>query len=69
LALLRAARRCDAFQDGKARSDPRDPGDGEFHRRTGSVHHERRAVLGAGHFLHLEQPKTVADHILGFLNS
>jgi pimeloyl-ACP methyl ester carboxylesterase len=34
-----------------------------------SVHHERRAVLGAGHFLHLEQPKTVADHILGFLNS
>jgi hypothetical protein len=21
-----------------------------------------------GHFLHLEQPKTVADHILGFLN-
>jgi pimeloyl-ACP methyl ester carboxylesterase len=26
-------------------------------------------IPGAGHFLHLEQPKTVADHILGFLNS
>ncbi|KMS76805.1 hypothetical protein ACM01_02900 [Streptomyces viridochromogenes] len=23
----------------------------------------------AGHFPHLEQPKTVADHMVGFLNS
>lgn len=30
---------------------------------------ERVVVPGAGHFLHLEQPKTVADHILGSLNS
>ncbi|KAK1185902.1 alpha/beta hydrolase [Streptomyces sp. NBS 14/10] len=30
---------------------------------------ERIVIPGAGHFLHLEQPKTVADHILGFLNS
>ncbi|WP_328349090.1 alpha/beta hydrolase [Streptomyces sp. NBC_00445] len=30
---------------------------------------ERIIVPGAGHFPHLEQPKTVADHILGFLNS
>jgi pimeloyl-ACP methyl ester carboxylesterase len=30
---------------------------------------ERVVVPGAGHFLHLEQPKTVADHLLGFLNS
>ncbi|MET7481312.1 alpha/beta hydrolase [Streptomyces sp. NPDC005648] len=30
---------------------------------------QRVAVPGAGHFLHLEQPTTVADHILGFLNS
>ncbi|MFJ8046631.1 alpha/beta fold hydrolase [Streptomyces luteogriseus] len=30
---------------------------------------ERVVIPGAGHFLHLEQPKTVADHILGFLNS
>ncbi|MDX2600334.1 alpha/beta hydrolase [Streptomyces caniscabiei] len=30
---------------------------------------ERIVVPGAGHFPHLEQPKTVADHILGFLNS
>jgi len=26
-------------------------------------------IPGAGHFPHLEQPKTVADHIVGFLNS
>ncbi|GGK97244.1 hypothetical protein GCM10010094_67550 [Streptomyces flaveus] len=30
---------------------------------------ERIVVPGAGHFLHLEQPKTVSDHILGFLNN
>ncbi|MER5539590.1 alpha/beta fold hydrolase [Streptomyces mirabilis] len=30
---------------------------------------ERIVVPDAGHFLHLEQPKTVADHILGFLNN
>ncbi|MDQ0761529.1 alpha/beta fold hydrolase [Streptomyces canus] len=30
---------------------------------------ERVVVPGAGHFPHLEQPKTVADHIVGFLNS
>jgi hypothetical protein len=30
---------------------------------------ERTVVPRAGHFLHLKQPKTVADHILGFLNS
>ncbi|WP_353479771.1 alpha/beta hydrolase [Streptomyces sp. ALI-76-A] len=30
---------------------------------------ERIVIPGAGHLLHLEQPKTVADHILGFLNS
>lgn len=30
---------------------------------------ERIVVPRAGHFLHLERPKTVADHILGFLNS
>ncbi|MFI9847814.1 alpha/beta fold hydrolase [Nonomuraea sp. NPDC051941] len=30
---------------------------------------ERIVVPRAGHFLHLEQPKTVADHILGFLNN
>ncbi|KUL37294.1 alpha/beta fold hydrolase [Streptomyces regalis] len=29
---------------------------------------ERIVIPGAGHFPHLEQPKTVADHILGFLN-
>ncbi|MFE3858727.1 alpha/beta fold hydrolase [Streptomyces griseorubiginosus] len=29
---------------------------------------ERVVVPDAGHFLHLEQPKPVADHILGFLN-
>ncbi|MFJ9988512.1 MULTISPECIES: alpha/beta fold hydrolase [Streptomyces] len=30
---------------------------------------ERIVIPGAGHFLHLEQPKTIADHILGLLNS
>ncbi|MGW0497299.1 alpha/beta fold hydrolase [Streptomyces sp. NPDC003007] len=30
---------------------------------------ERVVIPGAGHFLHLGQPKTVADHIVGFLNS
>ncbi|WP_060886828.1 alpha/beta fold hydrolase [Streptomyces caniscabiei] len=30
---------------------------------------ERVVVPGAGHFLHLEQPETVADHILRFLHS
>ncbi|WP_435217845.1 alpha/beta fold hydrolase [Streptomyces sp. bgisy034] len=30
---------------------------------------ERIVVPDAGHFLHLEQPKTVAKHIVGFLNS
>ncbi|KUL36369.1 alpha/beta fold hydrolase [Streptomyces regalis] len=30
---------------------------------------ERIVIPGAGHFPHVEQPKTVADHILGFLNS
>jgi pimeloyl-ACP methyl ester carboxylesterase len=30
---------------------------------------ERIVIPGAGHFLHLDQPKTVADHILGLLNS
>ncbi|MDX3233525.1 alpha/beta hydrolase [Streptomyces sp. ME19-01-6] len=30
---------------------------------------ERIVVPRAGHFLHLEQPKTVADHILSFLNN
>lgn len=29
---------------------------------------ERIVIPGAGHFPHLEQPKTVADHIVGFLN-
>lgn len=29
---------------------------------------ERVVIPGAGHFPHLEQPKTVADHILDFLN-
>ncbi|MCX5521846.1 alpha/beta hydrolase [Streptomyces bobili] len=28
-----------------------------------------RTGPGAGHFPHVEQPKTVADHILDFLNS
>ncbi|MEU0412175.1 alpha/beta hydrolase [Streptomyces griseorubiginosus] len=30
---------------------------------------ERVVIPGAGHFPHLEQPQTVADHIVGFLNS
>jgi hypothetical protein len=30
---------------------------------------QRTAVPRAGHFLHPKQPKTVADHLLGFLNS
>ncbi|MFE9445718.1 alpha/beta fold hydrolase [Streptomyces sp. NPDC006602] len=30
---------------------------------------ERIVVPSVGHFLHIEQPKTVADHVLGFLNS
>jgi pimeloyl-ACP methyl ester carboxylesterase len=30
---------------------------------------ERIVVPHAGHFLHLEQPKKVADHIVGFLNN
>ncbi|MFE1880291.1 alpha/beta fold hydrolase [Streptomyces diastatochromogenes] len=30
---------------------------------------ERFVVPRAGHFLHLEQPRTVADHILRFLNN
>ncbi|MGX1474233.1 UNVERIFIED_CONTAM: pimeloyl-ACP methyl ester carboxylesterase [Streptomyces canus] len=30
---------------------------------------ERIVTPGARHFPHLEQPKTVADHILDFLNS
>jgi pimeloyl-ACP methyl ester carboxylesterase len=30
---------------------------------------ERIVIPGVGHFPHVEQPKTVADHILGFLNS
>ncbi|MEV5493727.1 alpha/beta hydrolase [Streptomyces bobili] len=30
---------------------------------------ERIVIPGAGHFPHPEQPKTVADHILDFLNS
>lgn len=30
---------------------------------------ERIVIPGAGHFPHVEQPKAVADRILGFLNS
>ncbi|MBE4741728.1 MULTISPECIES: alpha/beta fold hydrolase [Streptomyces] len=30
---------------------------------------ERIVIPGTGHFPNLEQPKAVADHILGFLNS
>ncbi|MEU9173448.1 alpha/beta hydrolase [Streptomyces sp. NPDC048420] len=29
---------------------------------------ERIVIPGTGHFPHLEQPKTVADHIVDFLN-
>jgi hypothetical protein len=64
--LLRAARRRDAFQAGKARSDPRDLATASFIAVLDLYITNVPSKPGPDS---PQQPKTVADHFLGFLNS